>query len=138
MLRHLPARLQGKSREGQRHTRSSEDAMVKLIPRPCERDKLGWRVERGNDARIWYYDTEIPRDQWEYLFHVITPNRPTMNIQEAYARAREFWDYLAEKCADEMQRSITCGVPECHLSHTWPDFHSLEREYDRFRASGKD
>ena len=59
-----------------------------------------------------------------------------MDTQEAYARAREFWDSLAEKCADEMKKGITSGVPECHLSRTWPDFHSLEREYDRFRASG--
>ena len=110
--------------------------MAKLIPRPFERDKLVLRVERVKDDRIWYFDTEIPRDQWEDLFLVNAPDRPTMDIQEAYARAREFWDYLAEKCADEMQKRITSGIPECHLSHTWPDFHSLEREYDRFRASG--
>ena len=110
--------------------------MVKLIPRPFERDKLVLRVERVKDDRIWYFDTEIPRDQWEDLFPVNAPDRPTMDIQEAYACAREFWDYLAEKCADEMQKGITSGIPECHLSHTWPDFPSLEREYDRFRASG--
>ncbi len=110
--------------------------MVKLIPRPFERDKLVLRVEREKDNRIWHFDTEISRDQWQDLFHVNAPERPTMDIREAYARAREFWHYLAEKCADEMKNSITSGVPECHLSHTWPDFHSLEREYDRFRASG--
>ncbi len=111
--------------------------MVKLIPLPFERDKFVLRVERLKDDRIWYFDTEIPRDQWEYLFHVNTPNRSTMDIQEAYARAREFWDYLADKCADEMREAVTSGVPECHLTHTWPDFQSLEREYNRFRASGR-
>ena len=110
--------------------------MVKPIPRPFERDKLVLRVEREKDDRIWYFDTEIPRDQWEDLFHVNAPDRPTMDIQEVYARAPEFWDYLAEKCANKMQKDITSGVPECHLSHTWPEFDSLEREYDRFRASG--
>ena len=110
--------------------------MVKLIPRSFERDKLVLRVERVKDDRIWYFDTEIPRDQWEDLLHVNAPDRPTMDIQKAYARAHEFWNYLAEKCADKMQKSVSSGIPECHLSHTWPEIHSLEREYDGFRASG--
>ena len=47
--------------------------MVKLIPIPFERDKFALRVERVKDDRIWYFDTEIPGDQWELCWGALSP-----------------------------------------------------------------
>ena len=110
--------------------------MVQLVHRLPKKDKMVLRVERRINDKIWVFDTEVPRVQWEDLFRVNAPEGRSMETQEAYGEAREFWDYLAEKCADEMEQGITKGAEYRHKIFVWRDFTLLGQEYNQFQTDG--
>jgi len=110
--------------------------MVQLVQQALRKDKMVLRVERRINDKIWVFDTEVPRSHWEDLFRVNTPEGRSMETQGAYDEAKEFWDYLAEKSADEMEQGITKGAANRHKKFVWPDFTLLEQAYNQFQAGG--
>ena len=70
--------------------------MVELILGQIPKDRLRLRATRQIKGERWAFDTVIPRDQWEDLL-------PKMSAEEAYKHARDFWDHLADKKADELK-----------------------------------
>ena len=110
--------------------------MVQLVQQAHRKDKIVLRVERRINDKTWVFDTEVHRVHWEDLFRVNAPEGRSMETQEAYDEAREFWDYLAEKCANDMEQRITKGAANRHEIFVWPDFTLLKKEYNQFQAVG--
>ncbi len=88
------------------------------------------RATRQIKDKRWAFDTVITRDQWEDLL-----GGPKMNMEEAYNHAREFWDHLADKKADELMGGAEQASPTRQIEYFWPDLASLERAYNVFRRT---
>lgn len=98
-------------------------------------DDLALRVEREINGKTWFFDTVIPRDQWEDLFRVNSPEGRTMETQGVYDEAKDFWNYLAEICADQMQEGIDADAANRHAKIIWSGLNQLEHQYRLFQQS---
>ncbi len=102
--------------------------MVELIPGQIDRLRL--RATRQIKGKRWAFDTVFPRRQWEDLL-----DGPTMSAEEAYKHARDFWDHLADKKADELKGGADPASPTLQIEYFWPDLASLELAYNDFHRS---
>ncbi len=101
--------------------------MVELIPGQFPKDRLRLRATRQIKGKRWEFDTVIPRDQWEDLLY-----GTKMSAEEAYKHARDFWDHLADKKADELIGGADPASPTRQIEYFWPDLASLELAYNDF------
>ena len=104
--------------------------MVGLVIGLYPKDRLRLRATRQIKDKRWAFDTVITRDQWEDLL-----GGPKMNMEEAYNHARDFWDHLADKKADELMGGAEQASPTRQIEYFWPDLASLERAYNVFRRT---
>ncbi len=58
-----------------------------------------------------------------------------MSAEEAYKHARDFWDHLADKKADELKGGANPASPTRQIEYFWPDLASLELAYNDFLRS---
>ena len=105
--------------------------MVELIPGKLPKDRLRLRAQRQIHGKQWALDTVIPLKQWNDLLD----GPPEMSWEEAYNHARDFWDHLADKKADELMGGAEQASPTRQIEYFWPDLASLERAYNVFRRT---
>lgn len=97
-------------------------------------DDIVVQVQRQHLSQDWRFDLVIDRDDWERLLKVNAPGQPRTSREQAYQQAKDFWDHLAERNADDLQESISRSPRRQHAWRTWPDLASLQRAYDAFNS----
>jgi hypothetical protein len=64
------------------------------------------RVRRELHGKSWWLDLIVPESQWGELYEKL-PGVPPDGARDAYQRSRPFWDWLAERNADDLSQQAS-------------------------------
>jgi hypothetical protein len=66
------------------------------------------QLHRVLHGTTWWFELQLPQDYWEDLFHATEEHGP-QTVSAAYARAKVFWDRMAEENADTLEQRAVPG-----------------------------
>jgi hypothetical protein len=90
------------------------------------------RVERILHGKSWWFDLLVPEMYWGE-FYEKQPGKPPLGARDAYLRSQPFWDWLAERNADNLAQHASPDAAVRRAEWEVGDFGWLPEQFKSFQ-----